>query len=109
MAINLKNFSRDQLRELISKAKQREKTLAKDRVKKVREKVLAIVKAVKLTLDEVFPGRGRPTRKGRKLGKVKPKYRNPGDPGQTWTGRGKRPRWFAAALAAGKKDKDLLI
>ena len=109
MAVNLKNFSRDQLRDLISKAKKREKALAKERVAKVRKKLLALIKAEKLTVDEVFPGRGRPSRKGKKLGKVKPKYRNPSDPGQTWTGRGKRPRWFAAALAGGKKEKDLLI
>ena len=109
MAVNLKNFSRDQLRDLISKAKKREKSLAKERVAKVRKKLLALIKAEKLTVDEVFPGRGRPSRKGRKLGKVRPKYRNPSDPGQTWTGRGKRPRWFAAALAGGKKEKDLLI
>jgi DNA-binding protein H-NS len=109
MAINLKGFSSDQLRALIRKAKKREKDLSKERVAKVRSKVLALIKSEKLTVDEVFPGRGRPSRKGRKLGKVKPKYRNPGDPGQTWTGRGKRPRWFAAALAGGKKEKDLLI
>jgi DNA-binding protein H-NS len=109
MAINLKGMSRDQLRELISKAKQRENDLAKERVAKVRDKVLALIKSEKLTLDDVFPGRGRQSRRGRKLGKVKPKYRNPNDPGQTWTGRGKRPRWFAAALAGGKKEKDLLI
>lgn len=24
-----------------------------------------------------------------------PKYRNPADPAQTWTGRGKRPAWLA--------------
>ena len=41
--------------------------------------------------------------------KVKPKYRNPANKSETWTGRGKRPRWFNAALAAGKKEKDLLI
>ena len=50
-------------------------------------------------------------RKAKGQGKyvVKPKYRNPADPNQTWAGRGKRPRWFADALTAGKKEKDLLI
>ncbi|MHB1944288.1 MAG: H-NS histone family protein [Metallibacterium sp.] len=36
------------------------------------------------------------------------KYRNPANKEQTWAGRGKRPRWFHEALAAGKKEKDLL-
>ena len=30
------------------------------------------------------------------------KYRHPAT-GQTWTGRGKRPRWLAAEIAAGKE------
>ena len=41
--------------------------------------------------------------------KVKPKYRNPADPKVTWAGRGMQPRWFREAIAAGKKEKDLLI
>ena len=37
------------------------------------------------------------------------KYANPADPSQTWTGRGRRPRWADAALAAGKSLEDLAI
>jgi len=36
-----------------------------------------------------------------------PKYRGPN--GDTWTGRGKRPRWLTSALAEGKKLEDFLI
>ena len=43
-----------------------------------------------------------PKKLGAKLGaKVAPKYRDP-DSGQTWTGRGLKPKWLSAALAAGK-------
>ena len=38
-----------------------------------------------------------------------PKYANPDDPAQTWTGRGRRPRWVEAALAKGKSMDDLAI
>ncbi|MGL3107834.1 H-NS histone family protein [Bradyrhizobium sp. BR 1432] len=38
-----------------------------------------------------------------------PKYRNPKDPSETWSGRGKQPRWLKAQLRAGKKLTDLLI
>ncbi len=37
------------------------------------------------------------------------KYANPADPSMTWTGRGRRPRWVDAALAAGKGLGDLAI
>src|SRR5262249_9990868 len=42
--------------------------------------------------------------KGRK---VPPKYRGPS--GETWAGRGARPRWMVEALKRGKKMEDFLI
>jgi DNA-binding protein H-NS len=41
--------------------------------------------------------------------KVHPKYRNPDRPSETWSGRGKQPRWVGAQLRSGKKVDDLLI
>ena len=41
--------------------------------------------------------------------KVHPKYRNPERPSETWSGRGKQPRWVGAQLRSGKKVDDLLI
>jgi DNA-binding protein H-NS len=41
--------------------------------------------------------------------KVFPKYGNPLAPSQKWSGRGKRPRWVIAALAAGQRLDDLRI
>jgi|SRR5881275_2576752 DNA-binding protein H-NS len=40
---------------------------------------------------------------------VLPKYQNPRNPSETWSGRGKQPRWLKAQLRAGKKLDDLLI
>ena len=37
------------------------------------------------------------------------KYRNPANLNETWSGRGRKPRWFAAALASGADANDLLI
>jgi len=41
--------------------------------------------------------------------KVHPKYRNPERPSETWSGRGKQPRWVHAQLRTGKKINDLMI
>lgn len=38
-----------------------------------------------------------------------PKYANPDNADQTWTGKGRRPDWFNAALEAGKSPEDLAI
>ena len=45
----------------------------------------------------------------RKRSASAPKYANPADPSQTWTGRGRKPKWMEAALKAGKSPDDLLI
>jgi DNA-binding protein H-NS len=38
-----------------------------------------------------------------------PKYRNPENPAETWSGKGKRPAWVEAALAGGKSLESLEI
>jgi DNA-binding protein H-NS len=39
--------------------------------------------------------------------KAAPKYRGPD--GDTWTGRGMKPRWLASAMKEGKQPEDFLI
>ncbi|MBI5260064.1 MAG: H-NS histone family protein [Burkholderiales bacterium] len=45
--------------------------------------------------------------RGAKKGTVPVKYRD--DAGNTWTGRGSQPKWFRAALEAGKKPEDFKV
>ena len=40
---------------------------------------------------------------------VPPKYRNPKNPAETWSGRGKQPRWLGPQLRAGRRLDDFLI
>jgi DNA-binding protein H-NS len=49
-------------------------------------------------------GRSASALRGRK---VPPKYRSPS--GDTWAGRGAKPRWLVAAIKEGKKLDDFLI
>ncbi len=37
------------------------------------------------------------------------KYANPANGADTWSGRGRKPRWFSEALAKGKKPEDMSI
>jgi DNA-binding protein H-NS len=122
MSIDLRGLSAKELGTLIEKARQQQTKLAKRTpIATIRSKITKFAKAEGYTIEELFgtPGkapaaRGRKaaaksTRAGRKLGKVAPKYRNPANPKETWTGRGKQPRWLAAATAKGKKVEDFLI
>lgn len=45
----------------------------------------------------------------KKRAPAKPKYANPADASETWSGRGRKPRWVEAALKAGKKLEDIAI
>ena len=78
---------RDALEKAIADARQRE---VSDAVRKVRE----LVAEYGLTSQDVFPsGRASKVAGTKATVKVAPKYRDPAT-GQTWTGRGKAPKWI---------------
>ncbi len=106
MAVDIKNLNHNQLTDLISKAQLRQDELHKEKVVKLRQKINTLIKTEGYTFEDIF---GTPRKTKRSGGKVPPKYRNPANPAQTWSGRGKRPHWFTDALKAGKKEKDLAI
>lgn len=71
----------------------------------VRQKIMSIAKEHGFDIQELFgrKGNGKGTR-----GKVAVKYRD--SAGNTWTGRGRMPRWMVAATKGGKaKKEDFLI
>ncbi|RFP60538.1 H-NS histone family protein [Luteimonas weifangensis] len=118
MAIDLNRLSTKELDALINQAKKRKATLGKRKpAASVRKKLAALAKAEGYTIAELFGAAGTAPkarkaaapRKARKLGKVAPKYRNPANAKETWTGRGKQPRWLAAETAKGRKLEDFLI
>lgn len=50
------------------------------------------------------------TKRGPKAGTVVPaKYKNPENPEETWTGRGRKPRWLAEKIDNGANLDDFLI
>jgi DNA-binding protein H-NS len=70
----------------------------------VRDEIVAVAKQHGFTVEELF-GKVRKSK-----GKVAAKYRDPKNPENTWTGRGRMPRWMAAATKGGRaKKEDFLI
>jgi DNA-binding protein H-NS len=69
----------------------------------LRKKVEEMAAAAGLSLADLI---GQAPRKGRS---VAVKYRNPKDASQTWTGRGRPPRWFADAMKKGAKKESFLV
>ncbi len=80
--------------------------VARDRERsEVRQEMMAIAAKRGLSITEVF-GTPRASKAG---GKVAVKYRNPENPTDTWTGRGRQPKWLAAALKKGAKIEDFAL
>ena len=57
---------------------------------------------------EAAPKRGRKPKAGPKIASA-PKYKNPANPDQTWTGKGRQPEWFKSAIQAGTTPEAMEI
>lgn len=127
MSVNINNLSSKELADLIVEANKRKKVLAKRKpASQVKAAVAKFLKSTGWTFDELYGRTGaakpapaadapasapkaRKSTKGRSLGKVAPKYRNPANGKETWTGRGKQPRWLAAETGKGRNLEEFLI
>lgn len=125
MSIDFSTMTPKALQKLIAEATREHKRKKKRApITQVRSKLARLAKNEGYSIQELFgagaaapaaaPAAGKPGRRkaakpagtGRK---VAPKYRNPNDATQTWTGRGKAPLWFGALIESGKTREDLLI
>lgn len=107
MSVNLANYSISQLESLIADAQQQlEKKRSEARSAVVKE-IRRMAATVGLEVDLKGQGASSTRRPGR--AKLPPKYRNPANSSETWTGRGPRPQWFKDALAKGKTASDLAV
>jgi DNA-binding protein H-NS len=94
---DLKKLSRDVERAIASfeDRKRREARKALDRV--AREFGLSVEEVV--GAQKAGPGRAS---------KSAAKYRNPANPSDTWSGRGRQPGWYKEAIAKGKSPDSML-
>lgn len=123
MSLNIETLNPQELAALIKRANSRRKVLAKRKpAAQTKAAVAKVLKASGWSFEELYGKTGgsaiapAPKKagkaskaKGRSTGKVAPKYRNPANEKETWTGRGRQPRWVAAEIANGRKLEDFLI
>jgi DNA-binding protein H-NS len=89
-------------------------SLSNEALCKLRDEIAALLEeraqALRRELDrvtggEIINGADKAPKARRK--RATPKYKGPN--GETWAGRGARPRWLTGAIQAGKKLEDFLI
>jgi DNA-binding protein H-NS len=82
------------------------KTKAAETAKaELKAKIDGLLAGSEFTIGDLYPMAGR----GRKKSKSVAKYANPDDRSQTYTGRGRRPKWLEARLKKGAKLDDFAI
>lgn len=78
--------------------------------KDAREKILKIAAELGMSVGELL---GKPGKKGmgtdKVVNKAPVKYQNPDNTAEQWTGRGRRPKWVADALAGGKTMEGMVL
>ncbi len=100
--MDLSTLSIAELRSLQEDIKKQMKKREQDDLAKAREQILAIAQSVGVSVKELV-GTGLRA----KTGTVPVRFRNPANPGQQWTGRGRQPNWVKEWTGAGK-SMDLL-
>jgi DNA-binding protein H-NS len=104
MSIDLHSLSLKELKDLQSQVV-RAIASFEDRVKRAAlTEIEELARAKGFNLSELM-GLQAP----RKRTPATAKFANPADASDTWSGRGRKPRWFVAAIAAGKSPDDLAI
>jgi DNA-binding protein H-NS len=94
--MDLSNLSAADLRNQQEHIKRELKKREAEERARACEQIFAIAKSVGVPLQDLIGG-GRA-----KTGSVAPRYRNPADASQQWTGRGRQPKWVKDWLDAGK-------
>jgi DNA-binding protein H-NS len=106
--IDLSGYNLSELKGLQHEIEQEIKGRQYEDLRKARERILEIAQETGVSVEELLATGGK---KQKKAGgqKVEARYRNPGDNNQTWTGRGRQPKWIADGIAGGKSLDDFRI
>lgn len=102
MKLQLEEYSLEDLKSLKKEVDEAISSFQARALANAREELEKTAKSLGFKLEDIIE-----VRKPR--AKVAPKYRNPKEPEQTWTGRGRKPKWVERALDGGQTLKDLQI
>ena len=108
MVDNLDSMSLEHLKELKGRVDRALSSFVDRKRKAARAAIEEQARSLGFSLSELVDAPvGRSAGRARKTGE--PKYANPANPAQTWTGRGRKPGWVVDALKAGKSIDSLAI
>lgn len=106
MGVDISKLSANELEKLRQQIDGTIASRRQEEKKKVIDQIRGILAENDMTWDDLPRSRGGSSTKGTKLA---PKYRDPKNAANTWTGRGRKPKWVEAHLAKGGKLEALAI
>ncbi|WP_299499722.1 H-NS histone family protein [uncultured Roseobacter sp.] len=109
---NLTKMNRKQLEKVIKDAQKALKTLENKERREAKKAAEAAAAKFGFSLADLTNGVASSPKKKAKTAPKKvrePKYANPADAAQTWSGMGRQPAWYKDAVAAGVDPKTLEI
>ncbi len=104
MPIDLEKMSLKELKALQTQVTRHIADFEERRKREARKELEDKARDLGFSLEEIVGAKP-----SRKRAPAKAKYANPANKSETWSGRGRRPRWVEAALKSGKKLEDLAI
>lgn len=102
MTLDLDTLSEKELKELKTKVERALSTLDSRRLAEARKAAEDAAAMHGFNLADLVGGKAPKA-------KSAPKYRNPANASQTWSGRGRQPAWIKEGLAAGKPMSSFAI
>ncbi len=100
----IKSSSIEQLQTLIIRAEEEIEHKKVDEIESTRNEWLAKATQLGMQPEEILQYSSR-----RRKSTGKPRYRNPANPDQTWTGHGKKPGWLKQAVERGANQETFRI
>lgn len=107
MDIDLNQLSLRELKDIQARVAKAISSYEDRKRKEVYAELEAKAKEMGYSLNELMTA--APARANGKRSHGEAKFANPANSADTWTGRGRKPRWFLEAIAAGRSEDDLLI
>jgi DNA-binding protein H-NS len=104
------NYDKMSLKELLDHETRLSRAIVAARrndITNARKKVAAMAESLGYKMEELA-GTARAGKRSNG-GKVAVKFRNKDNPDETWTGRGRQPKWLAAKLSKGSKLADFAV
>ena len=98
---DLENMSHDALWDLHQKILEVLSRRLEDETRKLQKQLDELARKSGKSPVELLKRRPTP--------KAKPKFRNPDNPSETWSGRGKMPRWLAEFIESGRSRDEFKV